>query len=141
VSSRASVRFAISSAKTGKRHRIWVDVFDEHQDLVDAANRRAPDHNWRLESTGAAFLSAGGFYSKQAPLDVGTILYHRGDLDIGTVVHEVVHAAMFIYSLDLVGEHSRALAHISVTNETIAYLIDDLIGQMAERLLDHGCYA
>jgi len=141
MSSAAKVRFAIASAKTGKRHRVWVDVFDDHQDLVDAARRRSPEHDWSLETTGGAFLSTGGFYSKQAPLDVGTILYHRGDLDIGTVVHEVVHAAMFIYSLDLVGEHSRALAHMTVTNETIAYLIDDLMGQMAERLLEHGCYS
>lgn len=141
----APVRFTITSTFTGKPHALNVEVWEDQPALLAHMAVVSPEIDW--DETNAAgercagtFTNAHGFYMADAPHDMGTIRYSRDHLDIGTIVHEVVHAAMFLYECDMLGDHSRARAHMTMKNERIAYLIDELMAQIADQLLSHGLY-
>lgn len=137
--------FQIATDITGKAHTISVRVFSSRPALLEYLTAAFPAGNWDHvneagESASAAFISAGGFVTNKAPKNLGTIYYSKDHLDIGTVVHEVVHAASFIYQCDILGVHSRAMAHLNSTNETLAYLIDRMMAAVAEELFSRGLY-
>lgn len=140
------VRFDLVTEETGLRHTIDVEVWPSRPAMLQHLTDVFPEGNWGDvnavgEAPSAGFISVGDFNTLDAPDTLGTVYYCTDFLDIGTVVHEIVHAAMFIYFVDVVGTYSRAIAHMNAANEMIAYLIDGLMSQLAHHLLANGLYS
>lgn len=138
-------QFEIATEWTGKPHIFSVLVHGSRDSMLHRLEQVAPETDWREtnaagETPSGAFLNAHGFMSNDSPTHLGDIHLSRDHLDINTLTHEVTHAAMFAYECDMLGNHSRARAHMTMTNETIAYMIGDLMEQLAERLLGGGYY-
>lgn len=135
--------FAISSEWTGKFHTFSVEIRPTREAMLEHLLEHYPAGGWEEtndagETAAGAFLNAAGFMSNDAPEHLGTIHLNAEFLDVETVVHEVVHAACFAYDCDVLGNHSRARAHLNGTNEELAYLIGDLAGQIAFGLKQLG---
>jgi hypothetical protein len=135
----------LTSEWTGAKHTFEVQVWPDRASMLEHLDVVFPDGGWfevneAGERPAGAFVNAAGFMSNEAPEALGTIYLNEEWLDIEIIVHEVAHAAMFVYGCDLLGVYSRAMVHISSTNETFAYLIGDLVAQLGTWLYDAGMY-
>src|SRR3546814_297722 len=137
--------FSLTTDWTGKRHTFTVEVWPSRETMQAHLDVVAPFTDWHEtndagETPAGAFINAAGFMSQEAPANLGTIYLSEDHLDIDTLSHEVVHAAMFAYECDVLGNYSRATAHMTMRNEPIAYMIGSLMAQLAEQLLARGYY-
>jgi len=140
-----TTQFQISSDWTGQKHTLNVEVWPTRAQLLDHLNAINPWADWFEENeagemAAGAFVNEAGFMSNEAPEFLGTIYLNEEHLDINTIVHEVTHAAMFLYSCDVVGIYARATAHMTMMNEPFAYLMGDLMEQMAAKIMDAGLF-
>lgn len=134
------------TSPTGAEHTLAVSVYGTRDEMIDALMQLYPESDYDVPGengtrTGAAFIPAAGFFTHQSPVELGHIVFCEEFLDIGTIAHEATHAGMFVYQCDVLGNYSRAMAHVNPWNEEIAYLIGDLVADIGTELYDLGLYA
>lgn len=134
------------NSPTGAEHTIGVVVHETRDAMLAALTVEFPDGGWYERGPGGtlasgAFLNTGGYAHNDAPVDLGTIHLCEEWLDLSVIAHEATHAAMHVYYCDVLGIYSRAVRHIASTNEAIAYLIGDLVGDIGEKLYERGLFA
>lgn len=141
----APVTFVIATEWTGVPHSVEVQVHADQDAMIQALQQGHPIEEWTTtndagERVAGVFVNASGFWSTDAPERMGTIYLNQDHLDIQTLVHEAVHACLFIYECDLIRTHSRARAHMNGTNETIACMVGEFVDRIGEQLLAHRLY-
>jgi hypothetical protein len=140
-----TTRFHLATEWTGRKHSFTVEVWPTRVEMLAHLTEVHPDGNWAEtneagETVAGAFINDHGFMSNAAPEHLGTIYLNAEYLDINTTSHEIIHAALFAYECDLIGDYSRARVHMNGTNETVAYLIGNLFSDLVEQLIDHDLY-
>lgn len=78
--------------------------------------------------------------SHPGPHRLGVLQLIQGRMSHGLVAHEVVHAAQWLYRLDVIpeSEHLLAEAHFTVANEVFAHMVSDLLRNVAYALDEQG---
>lgn len=135
------------NSPTGAEHTIDVVVYPTRDAMIERLVRLHPEagydqvHDDRGTRAAGAFINSVGYRHNEAPVDMGTMHLCEEFLDVNTIVHESTHAAMHVYLCDVLGVYSRAFPHVHSGNESIAYLIGDLAGDIMGELYDLGLYA
>lgn len=126
-------RFSVTSRATGQRRSVLVHVYPDKAALLSAA--RAYGSTVNEHDTGAITHSFGyPFPAPESMRHMALIRLHLGQLDTDTIAHEATHAAVHIYFGDCAYWDSRARAHMTGGNESIAYLIGELTGRIHAQL-------
>lgn len=134
------------NSPTGVEHAITVKVFPTRREMLEHLDAEMPDGDWLTPNddgtlAAGAFANTGGYAHNESPVNLGTIYLCEEWLDFSTIVHEATHAAMHVYACDVLGIYSRAMSHIGGWNESIAYLVGDLAGDIGGAIYDLGLYA
>jgi hypothetical protein len=108
-------------------------------DLVSAAIARTGKqipHREVAAYPAAATLTYKGYIPNN---HVATIHFRTDDgFELGTVVHEVTHAAIVVYSMDATSKGDKANKHLTPGNELLPHLIDELFIKVLVKLGDRG---
>lgn len=123
-------RFQVSTRRTGRKRIVKVEVHDTESEMQAAAQRHARRQGQSdvdaLANAGAVCQFPREWWDNDERTHLVTIRLSREQLDLTTIMHESVHAAMFLYAVDFVHDHSRARAHVNGWNEPMAYLASDI---------------
>lgn len=120
------MRFQVSTRATGMRRVVKVVVFDTVEQMREhlSKQRGCPPGYW--DKAGAATGFRDEWDDKDPRPFQATIYLNRDHLNLTTIAHECVHAAMHFYSIDGYREHARASAHLHGGNEPVAYAASEL---------------
>lgn len=124
-------RFQVSTNRTGLHRTIQVRLYDDPSALLAAFRRAHPDEpDQPGYETGAFFVTPDDWEDCDPRASVGGTMHLPAGADLVLIVHEATHAAMHIYSIDGYRQHARATAHLTAWNETVPYLVGDIVGKI-----------
>jgi hypothetical protein len=129
--------FSVYTEVTGRNRRVDVEVYDTAEEMRTHGTDTA---DW--DASGAHGMTIT--WSEQDPADehFATIRFYRDALTPYVITHEATHAAMKIYSVDMLyGKNrvkSRATAHMNVHNETICYLVGEISHYIIQGIYEAG---
>lgn len=136
-------KFQISTRRTGKKRQINVIVYDD----VKRMREHATLWTKRVQGKADDFSDCEGVTHREEWIDVktdesmpycGTIRLHKGRLGVGIVAHEVTHAALWIYELDI---ERNGVNTVDIGKEEIfCYIVSDLNTKLVNKLYDYGFY-
>lgn len=128
-----TVTFDVSTEWTGQERTVTVHVHDTVEELRAEANAYHGSTVHVFEDAYGACNSFG---------DEVVIRFAQGFITAGILAHEVTHASMAIYALDVLCHkpYARASAHVRADNELIAYIVGDLTTRVNDQLHDLGYF-
>lgn len=144
-------KFEVNTVISGRNRTVLVEVHSKRASFMKAINYEA-DFDESLQNTKdqmpdvefssemAAATTAWDGYKID---DECATIFLRTDIPLlaTTIMHEAIHAALCIYSMDNIimdNEKAKALKHVNGRNEVIPHLVDDITHQIGKHLKKRG---
>jgi hypothetical protein len=124
-------RFQLTTRRTGRKRIVKVAVYDT-QNLMQTACARESTRRWGfpepedITNAGAVTIYPYVWHDEDLRDHIVSIYLSREQLDLTTIMHEAVHAALFLYSVDCVKQTHKARRHVNGWNERLAYLASEI---------------
>lgn len=140
--------FYISTTLSGRSRKIRVDVYDTHKEMLRGIEAYQKRNQMDEEPAGFDTVAMTHSFEGQELKDdrwqsmplVNVIHLHKARLGSEVVIHEASHAALHIYSLDMVAAGDSAEQHINPGNENFCYLMGRIARLIIKGLYEKGIY-
>lgn len=137
------MRFQVSTRRTGHLRVVKVDIFDEYADFLETYHRYGKQAGYVTEvpdgyQIDGACISRKDWDDRDPNPYQARILLAWPTITASIIAHEITHAALHLYSIDSYRDHSRAAAHVNISNEVIPYIVGDLFAAISHRILASG---
>lgn len=128
--------FQVSTNRTGIHRVVRVRLYDTLVELRDAHAAAYPDDDPGVAPV-AWYDPRREWVDRDPRPVVGRMHLPLDQATVTLIAHEATHAAAHIYMVDGYREHARATAHLTPWNETLAYLVGDITGEVCGWIVDH----